>query len=101
MTLNDMAWLRATCSDEKFRDGKKAVDYAKAACELTEWKNPFYLDTLAAAHAEAGDFKAAVAEQEKALSFPELAEQFGEGPRARRELYRKQKPYREAVEARR
>jgi Flp pilus assembly protein TadD len=99
MTLNDMAWFRATCMDGTFRDGKKAVEYAKAACELTEWKNPFYLDTLAAAHAEAGDFKAAVAEQEKALRFPELAEQYGEQPRARLELYRQAKPYREIVEA--
>jgi Tfp pilus assembly protein PilF len=98
MTLNDMAWFRATCADETFRDGKKAVEYAKAACELTEWKNPFYLDTLAAANAEAGDFQAAVTEQERALTFSELAEQYGEGPRARLELYRQGKPYRERVE---
>jgi Tfp pilus assembly protein PilF len=97
MTLNDMAWFRATCSDATFRDGKKAVQYAKAACELTQWKNPFYLDTLAAANAEAGDFKAAIAEQERALGFSELAEQFGKQPRARLELYRQGKPYREAV----
>jgi Flp pilus assembly protein TadD len=101
MTLNDMAWFKATCMDETFRDGKKAVEYAKAACELTEWKNPFYLDTLAAANAEAGDFKAAVAEQEKALGFSELAEQYGEQPRARLDLYRQGKPYRESVEAKR
>jgi tetratricopeptide (TPR) repeat protein len=101
MTLNDMAWLRATCADAKFRDGKKAVAYAKQACELTEWKNPFYLDTLAAAYAEAGDFRAAVAMQEKALKFPELEEQYGKGPRARLEFYRKRKPYQERIEGKR
>ena len=59
-SYNDLAWLWATCPDEKFRDGIKAVDAALRACELTNWKIAKYDDTLAAAYAEKGDFALAV-----------------------------------------
>src|SRR5262249_2479543 len=52
------------------RDGKQAVEHAPRACELTGWKEPACIATLAAAHAEAGDFDKAVAFQKQALAFP-------------------------------
>ena len=88
------AWIRATCPDAKYRDGKQAVASATRACELTEWKDAITLDTLAAAYAEAGDFDAAVKWQTKANAmFPEGKDK-SEGE-ARLKLYQARKPYRE------
>ncbi len=61
------AWTLATCSEAKLRDGAKAVESATRACELTQWKSPRPLATLAAAFAEKGDFGGAVQMQRKAL----------------------------------
>ena len=63
---NGGAWLLATCADGRFRDGKRAVDIAKRACQLSSDKDWNALDTLAAAYAEAGDFPAALVALAKA-----------------------------------
>jgi tetratricopeptide (TPR) repeat protein len=62
---NALAWLLATCSDEKYRNGLKAVEFAKKAVDIAPVSQWF--DTLAAAYAEAGDFDMAVKSQEKAI----------------------------------
>jgi uncharacterized protein YbaR (Trm112 family)/Tfp pilus assembly protein PilF len=65
---NQLAWLLATCLDDSVRDGPRAVEYATRACELSEWKNALLIDTLAAAHAECGQWELAVQRMEQALS---------------------------------
>lgn len=91
---NNLAWLRATCADEKYRDGKAAVEAAKKACELAGWKNPDWLDSLAAAYAEAGEFDEAVKTQ--TLAIDQAPEAQKADMQARLELYREKKPFREA-----
>ena len=96
------AWLWATCPDEKYRDGKRAVESATRACKLTDWKVADYLDTLAAAWAEAGDFDAAVEWQENALGIlAKNDEQNRKDFEARLTLYRAKKPYHEEPKAER
>jgi len=57
--LNGLAWFLATTPSPVERDGAQAVTAATRACEITEFKDAVLLDTLAAAHAEAGDFEKA------------------------------------------
>ncbi|HEX3718930.1 MAG TPA: tetratricopeptide repeat protein [Verrucomicrobiae bacterium] len=63
--LNDLAWIRAANADARFRDGAEAVRLAERACQITDYKVPIILNTLATAYAEAGRFDEAVATAEK------------------------------------
>ncbi len=65
---NDLAWIYAAASDARLRNGSEAVRFAEQACQLTEYKVPIMIGTLAAAYAEAGQFNNAVAACQKARS---------------------------------
>ncbi|OGP50211.1 MAG: hypothetical protein A2Y79_07850 [Deltaproteobacteria bacterium RBG_13_43_22] len=93
--LNNLAWILATCEDEKIRDGKEALVFARKAVDI----DPSFanLSTLAAAYAENRMFDEAVKIMKKIVS--------GEkDQKAQKEKYLKffqsQKPIREKPVAR-
>jgi tetratricopeptide (TPR) repeat protein len=63
---NNLAWIYATCPDKNFRNGEKALAYARKAVRISS--DPYYLDTLAAALAENGRFDEAIEIQEKVVA---------------------------------
>jgi tetratricopeptide (TPR) repeat protein len=101
--LNALAWFKAVCPDPAFRDGKKAVELSTKACELDHWRDARYVDTLAAAYAECGDFDQAIRFQTQAVKLKSS----GDGPsqkerdaseeerRQHLRLYQNHKPYRD------
>ncbi len=91
---NGLAWLLSTAPDNKVRDGKRAIEAAQKACELTKFKNGGYLDTLAAAYAEVGDFKSAVEWQQKALKAGGMPVKDLEAAKKRLESFKEKKPFR-------
>ena len=68
LAYNNYAWLLATCPDGNVRDGDRAVRFGERACELTNWENYSFLETLAAAHAQNGDFTAAIRRQSQCIA---------------------------------
>ncbi|MCE5268752.1 MAG: tetratricopeptide repeat protein [Planctomycetaceae bacterium] len=66
-TLNDLAWLLATCPAASLRNGAEAVALARRAEQLAGGDSAEVLDTLAAAYAEAGQFRNALVTARKAL----------------------------------
>lgn len=56
---SSLGWFYAACPDAAYRDGKRAVEFARRACESSNYTAWYQLNTLAAAHAEAGDLEVA------------------------------------------
>ena len=84
---NNLAWILATCPQVGLRNGRKAVEIAKKACELSEWKSPSAVNTLALACAEVADFENAAMWQSKYLESPHLTANDTAGAKQRLELY--------------
>jgi serine/threonine protein kinase len=90
------AWLLATCPDSKVRDGQRALGLAKQAVAATNRKNGVYLDTLAAACAETGQFAEAVRIQKEAMILLRAGEENTANAYASRlKLYESSRPFRE------
>jgi tetratricopeptide (TPR) repeat protein len=98
--LNDLAWILATHPRSEIRNGIEAVQLARKACDLTQWKEPQFIGTLDAACAEAGDFAGAIANAEKvrALANDTGRKEIAEAAELRLKLYRVQHPYHQAGE---
>lgn len=92
---NDLAWMKATAPTNGVRNASTALRLATSACELSHWRNSDFLDTIAAAFAESGNFEQAIRYQEQAIK--------RSPPNGRKEMenrlatYRQRKPYRDPV----
>lgn len=96
--MNGLAWLLATCPEDRLRDGAQAVKLAGTVADGTGHQMPQVEITLAAAHAEAGDFPQALKAAELAQT---LAAPSGDSNLIARctqvlEAVRRGKPFREA-----
>jgi tetratricopeptide (TPR) repeat protein len=94
--LNRAGWILATAPEPRIRDGARALALASHAVEVTRRQDVVSLDTLAAAHAELGQFDAAIPAAREALS---LAQAKGDGGmlpelRQRLETYLARRPFR-------
>lgn len=93
--LNNFAWVLATSPEDKLRDGQRAIKLATKACEVTEYKKPHILSTLAAAYAETGDFETAKKWSGKAVELGVKDKEVDEQLKKELESYQQKKPWRE------
>ena len=67
--LNNLAWLYATCEDERFRNPKQALKLAETAANLEQ--AAYILDTLAESYFVNGMFEEAIDAEKEALRLAE------------------------------
>ena len=94
---NNIAWILATSPERRLRDGRRAVALAEKAAAHTPDVN--FMDTLAAAYAEAGRYDEAVAMENRVISMLAANGAAGElGPHVERlSLFEEGRPYRDPV----
>jgi hypothetical protein len=90
----NLAWLLATCPDDAVRDGPKAVTLAAEVVASTP-QDAAYLDTLAAAYAEAGRFEEALTTQQKAIAPLKKDDRLRDEYRNHLKSYEKKKAWRD------
>lgn len=91
--LNNLAWVLATSPEDSLRDSKRSIELGLKACEVTEYKRPHILSTLAAGYAEAGDWENALKWSTKAVELGE--EELKDQLQKELDSYKEKKPWRE------
>ena len=96
---NLFSWALSVAPDEQLRNSALAIRVLEPALAAEKQKSPTYLDTLAAAYAEHGQFDKAVATQTDAIQTVRRARPVEPLPamEQRLELYRAGKAYREEL----
>jgi tetratricopeptide (TPR) repeat protein len=92
--LSERAWFQATCPDASFRNGRQAVNDAKAACSIVAWKDEDMIDTLAAAYAETGDFDSAMGYAQQALAIKGISPRVAKRIQGHIALFQRHQPIR-------
>jgi len=100
LALIDLAWILATDPSDRVRNGPEAVTLAERACQLTQFRDPSLLITLAAAYAEAGRLEDAIGTAGKAGDLARTAgnQKLAERNQQLLEMYRAGKPFHEGVQ---
>ncbi len=95
--LNRAAWILATATDDKLRNGRQALELAERAVRLTKRQDVISLDSLGAALAEVGRFATAVETAAEALSLASRQNDRAIVPELehRAKLYQAGKPFRQ------
>jgi tetratricopeptide (TPR) repeat protein len=91
------AWIMATCPDERYRNDELALSTAQKALELDGDTDPRYIETLAAAYANAGQYDSAAAILQTYLN--RMPQNYQAGAQSRIQLYKSQRPYRSGAVA--
>ncbi|HEX5481133.1 MAG TPA: rhomboid family intramembrane serine protease [Terriglobia bacterium] len=78
MAHNNLAWLLATCDDPRYRDPENALKHAVRAVQLSGWKQPDFIDTLAAALSANGKLRLAAEVEAKAVQLAPQNREFQE-----------------------
>lgn len=94
-TLNDLAWLLATCPIDGVSNPKEALQFAERAAKLSRGTEPLVLDTLAAAQAAAGYTRRAADTVRKAIKLATAAGLAVEPMLARLALYEAERPFKD------
>jgi hypothetical protein len=92
-----VAWIYATAPRASLRDSEEAVVLAKRVCEHDKYNTAVSLDLMAAAFAENGKFTEAVEFVNRAYQLAVNTQQreLADVIKARRELYRANRPFRD------
>ncbi len=94
--LNNLSWMLATVADASIRDGKRAVELAEQALEITDPDDFSILDTLSVAYAADGNFDKAIVFGKKAAKLAREQKQpkLANGIEQRILLFESNSPYR-------
>jgi tetratricopeptide (TPR) repeat protein len=91
-----LAWLLSTCPNPQYRNPRQALDAAERAAQLAAPGDPFVLDAVAAAHANAGQFDRAIRAQQEAIA--NVPGDFAQPFQDRLALYQHGQPFRNGAE---
>jgi tetratricopeptide (TPR) repeat protein len=91
-SYNNLAWILSTVKDPAYRDCHKAIRLARKSLQFGQ--NVSWMDTLAAAYAECGEFEKAIHTEEKAYK---LSVPHNKNFRKRIQIYKSGKTYAEWI----
>jgi tetratricopeptide (TPR) repeat protein len=97
--LYNLSRIYAAHPTDRFRDGRRAVALSERLCTTTGNRQPLFLDILAAAYAEAGDFDRAIETAGRAsqLAKRHHLSELADDLKARMSKYRRHEPDRRPI----